>query len=85
MLLTLENLASKQPEAIKSLKGFKRISIKKGESKTVELTLKADDLKYYDESKDDFTIEPGNYEIQVGASSDDIKLKGVLTINNKNK
>ena len=83
--LYVKNLASKQPEAIKSLKGFKRISIKKGESKTVELTLKADDLKYYDESKDDFTIEPGNYEIQVGASSDDIKLKGVLTINNKNK
>ena len=80
--LYVKDLTSKQVQPIKSLKGFKRISLKKGESKSVELTLKADDLKYYDETKDDYIIEQGNYEIQVGASSDDIKLSVSIEIIN---
>jgi len=78
--LYVKNLTSKQPQPIKSLKGFKRIALKKGESKTIELTLKADDLKYFDETKDDFIIEAGDYEVQIGASSEDIKLKEILKV-----
>jgi beta-glucosidase len=80
--LYVKSLNSKQPQPIKSLKGFKRISVKKGESTTVEFILKAYDLKYFDEFKDDFFIEPGNYELQLGASSDDIRSKGRLTVIN---
>jgi beta-glucosidase len=65
---------------LKALKGFKRISLKKGESKTVQFTLKAEALKYYDEQKNDFVIEPGTYEIQIGASSDDIRLHDNLIV-----
>ena len=65
---------------IKTWRGFKRINIKKGETQTVQFTLKADAFKYFDEKKDDFIIEPGKYEIQIGASSDDIRLKEILQI-----
>ncbi|MEI8204373.1 MAG: glycoside hydrolase family 3 C-terminal domain-containing protein [Bacteroidota bacterium] len=76
----VKHLNSKQPQAIKSLRGFKRINVLKGTSATVEFTLKPDDLKFFDENKDDYTIEAGEYEIQIGASSDDIKLKGKLIL-----
>ena len=36
--------------------------------------------KYFDESKDYFIVEPGNYELQIGASSDDIRLKSKITV-----
>jgi beta-glucosidase len=78
--LYVKSLDSKLPQPLKSLKGFKRINIKKGQSTRVEFVLKADDLKYFDESKDDFQIEPGNYELQIGASSEDIRSKGRLSV-----
>jgi beta-glucosidase len=65
---------------IKSLRGFSKINLKKGETKTVQIELKAEDLRYFDEQKNDFVVEPGKYEIQVGASSDDIKLHETLEV-----
>ena len=78
--LYVKNTSSKLPQPNKDLRGFKRINIKKGETQTVQFTLKADAFKYFDEKKDDFIIEPGKYEIQIGASSDDIRLKEILQI-----
>ena len=73
-------MKSKQLLPIKSLRGFKRVTLKTNESKTISLKLSANDFKHYDEVSDDFIVEPGYYEIQVGASSDDIRLKTMLTI-----
>jgi beta-glucosidase len=78
--LYVRNTTSTQPQPIKSLKGFKRVFIKKGESKMISIPLKASDVKYFNETKDDFIVEPGGYEIQVGASSKDIRLKSKLEI-----
>lgn len=64
---------SKVIRPIKQLKGFDRISIKKGESKTFEFTLSADDLAYWDNDKDSFAIEPGTVNLMIGSSSEDIK------------
>ena len=64
---------SKVVRPVKQLKGFKRIMIKKGETQTVELTLSADELAYWDNDKDVYVIEPGTVNIMVGASSDDIR------------
>ena len=60
---------------------FKRIAVKKGASVKVEIPIKADDLRFFDETKDAFILEAGDYEIQLGASSDDIRLTTKLTVN----
>jgi beta-glucosidase len=78
--LYVRNLASAAPQPLKSLKGFSRVAIKKGESRTVRIPLRAADLNYFDNAKDGFVVEPGRYEIQVGASSQDIRAKAVLEI-----
>jgi beta-glucosidase len=57
----------------KELRGFDRISLKAGERKTVSFSLPAANLAFYDETKHAFSVEPGEYEILIGASSADIR------------
>ena len=64
----------------KELRGFERISLKPGDTKTVTLTLPGEKLSFYDEKKHDFVVEPGTFEILVGSSSADIRLKGNLVV-----
>ena len=78
--LYIRNNASKQGMPIRALRGFKRINLKKGESKTVQIPLKSEDLRYFDEVKNSFVVETGTYEVQIGASSEDIRLKTLLTV-----
>ena len=52
----------------RQLKGFKKVMIKKGESKTVTITLSPDDLKFYN-SDLDFVSEPGEFQVFVGGNS----------------
>lgn len=78
--LYVKNLSSKNPPPNKSLKGFKRISRKKGESKTVAFLIRARDVKYFDEPQDDYATEACLYEIQAGASSEDLRLRGTFDI-----
>ncbi|TVZ08324.1 beta-glucosidase [Cellulophaga sp. RHA_52] len=63
---------------MRQLKGFKKVFLKKGESKTVELVLTADDLKFYNSTLD-FVAEPGDFEIFVGTNSN-AQLKTTLTL-----
>lgn len=65
---------SKVIRPIKQLKGFDRTMVKKGESKTFEFTLRAEDLAYWDNNKDSFVIEPGTVNLLIGSSSEDIRL-----------
>ncbi len=53
---------------LRTLKGFKKVFLKKGETKTVSLTLEPDDLKFYDTALE-FIAEPGEFEIFVGGNS----------------
>jgi beta-glucosidase len=69
---------SNVPWPPKELCGFERVSLKPGEKKTVTLTLKGEQLAYYDTTTHDFAFEPGNYEILVGSSSRDIRGQGRL-------
>lgn len=76
----VKDLSSKEPQPIKSLKGFKRVHIKKGESANVEISLPVESFRYFDEKRNDFVVEPGKYELQVGSSSSDIKLKKIVKV-----
>ena len=57
----------------KQLKGFQRIHLKKGETQTVTFKLNTADLGFWNESEKAFKTDPGEYEIQIGASSGDIR------------
>lgn len=72
------NSKEKRPE--KQLKGFNRIYLKVGETKTVQFTLEAEDLSYWNMDKDSFILEPGKAELKIGASSSDIKLTKTILI-----
>lgn len=67
--LYVKDLHSAEVQPNKSLKGFQRLFIKKGESKVVAIKLRAADLKYFDEQKNDFIVEPGAYQVQIGSSA----------------
>lgn len=54
---------------VKELKGFQKIEIKKGETKTITFTLTEEDLKFYNQNLD-FVAEPGKFEVFVGTNSD---------------
>ncbi|MBT8295960.1 MAG: glycoside hydrolase family 3 C-terminal domain-containing protein, partial [Gramella sp.] len=53
----------------KELKGFQKISLKKGESKTVTFTITPEDLKFYN-SQIEYVFEPGEFEFFISGSSD---------------
>ena len=59
----------------KELKAFEKIEINPGETKTAKLTITEQDLKFWDEAKHEWTLEPGTFTFYVAASSADIKQK----------
>jgi beta-glucosidase len=70
----------KVERAAKELKGFKRVDLKAGESLKVKLLLKDEDFAYYDESIHGWKVDPGKYDVMIGASSRDLKLKQLVDI-----
>ena len=61
------------------LKKFDRLSIAKGETRKVEFILTAEDLAIIDRNMKS-VVEPGDFDIMVGGSSDNLPLRGVLTV-----
>lgn len=62
------------------LRGFDRIHLAAGESKTVEFNLTPQGLGLWDKNNR-FTVEPGTFTVMIGASSTDIRLKGTFEVN----
>lgn len=74
--LYLHPLDPKRPRAARELRGAERFALKPGEQRTVSFTLRPDrDLTYYDVEKQAYAVDPGKYEVQLGASSADIRLR----------
>jgi beta-glucosidase len=63
----------------KVLRGFERVPLQPGEKKTVHFTLGPDDLKLLDRNMK-WTVEPGEFEVQIGASSEDVRVRGSFRI-----
>jgi beta-glucosidase len=63
------------------LKSFQRVELKAGESKKIQFTLDRAALSYWSPEKKDWVAEPGKFEVQVGSSSRDIRLRGSLDLN----
>lgn len=73
-------IASKTDRPDKELKAYAKVELSPGKSRKVTLTLKASDFAYFDEQLHDFITDAGDYEILVGASAEDIRLKGIATL-----
>ena len=73
-----EQASVKRPE--KELKGFQKVFLKPGESKTVTVTLNAEAFQFYSEAEKKWVLEPGKFDVLVGSSSRDIRLTGNLTL-----
>ena len=59
---------------VKELKGFERIHLKKGESRTVSFDITAEQLKFYNSALN-CVCEPGEFEVMVGGNSRDVQTK----------
>lgn len=62
------------------LKRFKRVELQPNESRTITFELRKADLSYWDPTTKGWVAEPGTFEVQVGSSSRDIKLRGPLVL-----
>ncbi len=65
----------------KELKGFKKILLEPGEKRSVSFEIKKEELSFYSEEKKKWVFEPGDFNVLVGSSSDDIRLQDKVTIN----
>lgn len=65
---------------VHELKGFQRVELQPGESKTVVFTLGRDAFEYWSPESKKWTLDPGTFEIQVGSSSRDIRLRGSVEL-----
>tara|TARA_R110001583_G_scaffold43236_2_gene137562 strand:- start:5160 stop:7481 length:2322 start_codon:yes stop_codon:yes gene_type:complete len=66
--LYIRDLVGSVTRPVKELKGFQKIALKKGETKTVNFKITTEDLKFYN-SNLDFVAEPGKFEVFVGTNS----------------
>ena len=65
---------------LKELKGFQRVTLQSGETKTIQIPLKAESLAWWNEKQNGWEVETGPVNILIGSSSADIKLKGSVNI-----
>lgn len=67
---------------VKQLAGFQRVSLEPGETQTVSVRLAHDHiaLRYWDETKNEFTYDPGDVDLLIASSSADIRLRGKVTL-----
>jgi len=64
---------------VKELKAFKKVGVKKGETKQVNLKIKLKDCGYYN-NKGEYILESGKFNIMIGSSSEDIKYNEIIEI-----
>jgi beta-glucosidase len=75
--LYIRDLVSSVTRPVKELKGFQKIALQPGETKTVTLEITPDSLAFYDVQMK-YVVEPGEFEIMVGNSSRDADLQKVI-------
>jgi beta-glucosidase len=67
-------------ESFKRLVGWKRLSLSPGESQTVTVAIDDRPLQTFDEANNRWVFEPGDYQVLVGPSSDNVPLTGKLSV-----
>ena len=75
--LYIRDMVASVVRPVKELKGFQKIFLKKGETKTVKFIITVDDLKFYDNELK-YAAEPGAFKIFIGTSSAEVKEAGFI-------
>jgi len=77
----IKDLESDIHMPIKQLREFKRVAINKSNKILLEFEFSAiEDLRYYNPLEQKYMVEQGAFEIQIGSSSQDIRLKGIINV-----
>jgi beta-glucosidase len=79
--LYVHQIKSDVLQPIKSLRGFQRVVLEPGETKQVTFALPASQLSYYDVVTHKFVVVPGTFNVMIGSSADDIRLRADLDVN----
>ena len=78
--LYLSEPTSYTPKFAKDLRGFKKVYLEPGETKTVEFTIGPNELYVYSEKSRSYEIDPGTYQIRIGGSSDNLSISKSIDI-----
>jgi beta-glucosidase len=79
--LYVRAVSPREPRAIKELRGLQRLALKPGESRQATFKLVTTrDLTHYDVDRKRYAVDAGVYELQVGASSADVRAKANVTL-----
>ena len=73
--LYVSDVKSSLPRPLKELKAFKKVFLQPGETQNVTLTIDVDALSFYDDSKQNWVAEPGDFVALIGTSSDHLTSK----------
>jgi len=76
----VREVSSKVERPYKELKGFDKVFLKVGEMKTISVHLDKRTFSYYDVNQKAWVADSGNYEVLIGSSSKDIRLKGKVVL-----
>ena len=78
--LYIHDLSPKIDKPVRELKGFTKVALEPGETKKVFFAITGRDLAYFDVPGHQWKADPGQYEIEVGASSRDLRQKSNLQL-----
>ena len=78
--LYINDVKSSIDRPVKELKRFKKVSLNPGEEKTIEFELDEKALSFFDPSTKNWKAESGEFEVLIGSSSEDIKLKEMFNL-----
>ena len=71
--LYISDLKSSLPRPVKELKDFNKVELNPGETKEINFTIEKDMLSFFDDTRHEWVVEPGKFEVLIGSSSSDIR------------
>lgn len=75
----VQDLAPRVDRPVKELEDFERVFLKRGETRSIILTLKPQKLAFWNDQTHDWQINPGRYQVQIAASSTDVRQHATFT------
>ncbi len=78
--LYISDLKSSLPRPVKELKGFQKVFLQPGQNRDVTITIDRSALSYYDDTRQEWVCEPGDFEALIGTASDRITSRVKFTL-----
>jgi beta-glucosidase len=82
VLFRSHDIISSVTTPVKALKGFRKVEVDPNESTRLHFSIPCKELGLWDKNMN-YVVEPGEFEIMIGASAEDIRLSDMIIITNK--